>query len=240
MKKITYYKCETTDLLKAAIDLFLKIRNEKHKSLSEDEIMGINYSIILNTACIIEGKLEIILSSIVYFYEKVYMSVKFDKKYDSSLINGFYNNTIADLKNRVSKTTGINNYIGLIELLISDYKISPEMKELNESINVLFEFRNVLAHGRMIKAETETNMPYPDYVEKEIMEYFKGGYKKTEDYLFKNKLIDSKFLDIEKNDFYFSNIVADHFLKQSQKYLVVLMKSLPNDIRNFVNKDCKI
>lgn len=232
MIKIVHYKSETNGLLEASVKLFQKIRNEQYTKLSEDEIMGLNYNIVLNTACILEGKLESILSNIIHYYTKIYTKVDITDFYLRKTINSFFDNTISDLKSRVARTIGIRNYISLLGQLIPDYVISDEMKRLSEGVNVLFEFRNVLAHGRMISAETETSIPYPNYIEMETIEYFKGGYKNTEDYLIKNKLNTSKFIDSESVGTFFTNQVADHFLELSNKYLVALEKSLPEDFKH--------
>lgn len=235
MIKISYYKCETTNLLESALELFVRTRNGNHNSLSNDEVMGLNYNIIINSACILEGKLESILSNIIEYFQDVFMHIEIDSKHDHRIVYGFINKTISNFKTQASRTTGIKNYSVFIHNLVTDYTITEEMKELNEGIIVLFELRNVLAHGRMITAETRTNMPYPEYNELGVQEKFNGGYKKAEDYLLKKGIIGTKFLDSNGEQF-FQNCVADHFYEISQKYLTALISGLPNDIKSFIQK----
>jgi len=57
-----------------------------------------------------------------------------------------------------------------------------------------------------------------------------GGYKKAEEYLLKNKIINVKFADC-RNDIYFTNKVANHFWKLSHKFIDAIIKSLDADLK---------
>lgn len=66
----------------------------------------------------------------------------------------------------------------MLSTLIDNYTPTQEMKNLEEGIEVLFQLRNVLAHGRAIRFDVKTYMPYPTYEVENVEVDFKGGYKK--------------------------------------------------------------
>jgi uncharacterized protein YutE (UPF0331/DUF86 family) len=195
---------------------------ESRKIVRQKDIRtGINYTIILNTACCVEGILEYILKEILFQKSTMLQEVK------SKEFHQFYYSLEKEIHTRIAKTTGINNYNYLFKLLIG-----KELSKINiikpymEGINVLFEFRNVLAHGREIKFESFCI----DITNKEYYDSFIGGYKKAEDYLLKKKIINVKYANC-RNDIYFTNKVADHFWKLSYKFINAIIKSLDADLK---------
>jgi len=195
---------------------------ESRKAVKQkDTRIGINYAIILNTACCVEGILEYILKEILYQKYTLIHDVNSKKFYQ------FYNSLEKEIHDRIAKTTGIDNYNYLFKLLIGkELKKIDIVKPYMEGINVLFEFRNVLAHGREIKFESFCI----DITKNEHYDNFMGGYKKAEDYLLKKKIIKTEFADC-KNEVYFTNKVANHFWELSHKFINSIIKSLDADLK---------
>ena len=152
---------------------------ESRKTVRQKDIrIGINYTIILNTACCVEGILEYILKEILFQKNTMLQDVNSEKFYQ------FYYSLEKEVHDRIAKTTGIDNYNYLFKLLTGKELSKIDIIKLYmEGINVLFEFRNVLAHGREIKSESFCI----DVANKEFYNSFMGGYKKTEEYLLKKK-----------------------------------------------------
>jgi len=239
MQKIVHYISYTTDILESSIDLFIRIRKNNLSLEPNDERMGINYSIILNSACLLESKLEGLLMKLVYHYRNAKIKDNSANFRSSPDVNVFFNNMIDDMRSRVSRTTGINNYLDMFELLIDNFELSVKAKELVEGIKVLFQFRNILAHGRMFVAETITDMPYPKYEEENITEIFKGGYRQTDDYLAKKKIIDKSFFERGSIKDYFVDEVADFFYNLSLDFFSEIENSLPENLKycSSISKD---
>jgi len=113
--------------------------------------------------------------------------------------------------------------------LLTDQRISDNanVKSLWEGIQTLFQFRNVLAHGREISA----TMLSAYWIEEEWKELFSGGYKKAENYLLKNKLVDKRFVECDSTALYFNDNVADHFWELSKKIVHQISESLAEDVK---------
>jgi len=218
---------------------FLLVNRAKNKHNSSLNI-GINYSIIFYSACYLESVLEAGLKAILLHKRLIFQKVDIPDFNKRKTINQFYIELEDDIKDRISRATGIQNYDYLFKLLTGK-KISEinEIKSFWEGIQILFQFRNVLAHGREISASmTSTSISLVDkssLVVESWEEFYCGGYKNAEDYLLKKGLIKKKFVEEYFGNadgvLYFSDNVADHFWELAKDFILQLSKSLPEDVK---------
>lgn len=188
--------------------------------------VGLNFSITLNSACYVEGALEAGLKSLLAQRRKLYYSIEKSDFYTRKTTNQIFNKLSDDLEARIGRATGPTSYDDLFEILLSE-RISKfdAIQPLWEGIVVLFHFRNVIAHGREIAA----CLSYGWWTEGAWEENFSGGYKKTEDYLLKNKLIEKRFVEELSDAIYFTDEVADHFWKIANEFIKRISESLSGE-----------
>jgi hypothetical protein len=142
---------------------------------------GINTSVILLSACYVEGNLEHVLLRIAGDDEA--------------------------LRRRVSTTFGLAKYNDLFDEMAGARLTSLIKPAVWESVSVLFSFRNMLAHGRAVGYRIGFPPAVGGIWEDEIV----GSYEKIEEYLLKKSLINTRHLEEANNWHYFSDEVADHF-----------------------------
>jgi len=194
----------------------------KHSDISVK--IGLNFSIILNSACFVEGALKTGLKGLLLQRRNEFNKVSsFPKFYTRKTLNTLFNSIESELDRRISRSTGLSNYDELFNLLI-DQKLSGDdrIKPLWEGIQVLFQFRNVLAHGKEVSALAHSS----PQTQGEWLEDFCGGYKKAEEYLLKNKLLKKRYLDKGSEEIFFTNNIANHFYTLSQKFIRAISLSL--------------
>ncbi|MDF2544943.1 MAG: hypothetical protein K0S47_4661 [Herbinix sp.] len=210
------YSEEIYPYYKKEIEFLLKARNaEQDKELN----IPINLNIILACACYTEGFLESSLKNIVKSYREVFNSIDIEEFSKRKPMNIFFNSIEKDLNTRISQCMGIEKYDSLIQLLLNDsFRKDERMKPLIEPLIVLFQLRNVISHGREVNA-TE----YSSYKTNNLFEeYFYGGYKKAEEFLLKNKIIDKKFIESKDVSVFFSDQVADYFVTVTKDFTKIL------------------
>lgn len=168
---------------------------------------GINFSIILASACFIEGNFERILIK----------NINASGEHSVPL----YKRLIDDLRLRVAKTTGSEGYDEVFALVVGK-KASETIGEpaLWENIKTLFYFRNVIAHGRAVGYK----LYFPPGVGGFWEEEFSGGYKKVEDFLLKKGLLESRHIEDGSNWHYFADEVADFFWSAATSFVEKLNK----------------
>ena len=178
--------------------------------------IGINISIILHSACYIEGYLENEIKRLLDHRMSVLNKNDFKELYLRRIYNTFIRNLESDFESRISRTTGLEKFDSLIDIF--SFRSKPDkLTNFNnyEGIKVLFQLRNVLAHGRQVSAQRVsgywTNGSWEDE--------FLGGYRQAENYLIKIKLINKKFVEYKKIDHIFTNKVTDHFYSICKKFL---------------------
>lgn len=235
MIKQECFYCDNLDLLEETRKFMITSRSDTLDDIQK----GLNYSIILTSVLILEGKLERLLYAIVNYYDHIYVQnighidIKENasvSKYFRSFLNKVFDNT----KSQISKNTGISHYKAMLNMLIDGYAPTKEIKDLEEGIEVLFQLRNVLAHGRAIRFDIKTYMPYPTYEVENIEVDFKGGYKKAEDYLYKQGLLKQKCVESKEFHLLFSNDISDYFVNLQNKYINECYKSIPFVIDEFL------
>ena len=193
----------------------------------KDEVRaGINLVVILNTTCFVEGALESGMKGILRQKREAFSKVDIPELETRKTVNILFNNLEKDMEMRIGRTTGIQNYDSMFELLINS-KISQydNVKPLWEGMMVLFNFRNVLAHGREVSATLVNAWNYDE----EWKEFFSGGYSKAEKYLQKNELISGKFTESKLDNLYFEDKIADHFWNLSLDFLRKISESLKGE-----------
>lgn len=216
MKEITGRLLYTYEEFAKAIDILKKLRS----TLREEDVSCINAIIILLTACCIEGKLEeIALSSLeLSFLVNVDKNRKDSSKYIPLTKPHDYSellhNLSDDLQKRIFLSTGIDKFDELIKLITNKaFKEDSIIKQVLESIKVLFHFRNGLAHGKRIATFSVKNE------DKNTEEITLGTYKIVEDFLIKKNLIKNKIINLKSFDILFSNDVANFFLSEAEIFI---------------------
>lgn len=198
--------------------------NERKTTKNKDSLVAINLNIILCSACFLEGIFEDRGKMLLGYYRVIYNSIDLPLFEIRKPMNTFYNNLEEYLSANISQTTGIDKYNTFYKLLLDkSFKKDSYLSTMIEGISALFNLRNVIAHGRLIHAYN-VNAYYTNGTE----ENFVGGYKKTEEYLKKQKLIDKGFMKSHKSSIYFSNEIADHFYSLTKKFV----EGLDNFIRS--------
>lgn len=169
---------------------------------------GVNFSIILASACYVEGNFEHIL------LKSINASAAPAEPLQARLLE--------DLRSRVAKTTGSEGYNEVFQLVIG--RKASELigdAELWENIKTLFFFRNVIAHGRAVGYK----LFFPQGIGGFWEEEFAGGYKKVEDFLLKKKLLESRHIEEASSWHYFSDPVADFFWSAAASFVDKLKKA---------------
>ncbi len=213
-------------------------------NVSEEVRVGLNYNIIVDTAFILEAESEALIHSIVDQYEQIY--IKFyqpdltdcDAKLAANA-KTLLRSSFSMIKNYSSKKTGMEHYKTIFNILIPESDLTT-IKPFEEGIQVLYQFRNVIAHGRAIRFEERTYYAYPDYdneVKKEID--FMGGYKKVQDYLIKKGLLEQPITESLDYKSLFSDAICDHMIKVESDYYEALKKCVPFTLIDY-RDDCEI
>lgn len=188
------------------------MQNERYKTDDTDLNLGMNLNIILSNACYIEGVLEHKAKEIVMYRRMIYnKTIRPDFEIRKPM-NLYFNRIEEFLEIKISQCMGLEKYSEIYKLLLGKSFTEDNLaKQQIEGIQVLFQLRNVIAHGREIHA-------YEDISNNEPEETFMGGYKKAETFLIKNKLLNQKFIECEAPNIFLLmtfSIILPTFLKIS-------------------------
>lgn len=108
----------------------------------------------------------------------------------------------------------------------------------HEAVDVLFKFRNGIAHGRAIEYDTFANYQTSRYETE-----FSGSYEKVEAYLIKNGLLKKPLTRGGSGWDFFADAVADHFINLTAVYAKAVLHGLPRraaiPIRNLLKLSAK-
>jgi len=86
----------------------------------KDEVRaGINLVVILNTTCFVEGALESGMKGILRQKREAFSKVDIPELETRKTVNILFNNLEKDMEMRIGRTTGIQNYDSMFELLIN-------------------------------------------------------------------------------------------------------------------------
>lgn len=224
MAKYQVYSSEIYSLFKKNIDFLFENRD-----CQEELSCALNMNIILLTACYLEGLLERKAKCVLGYHRSIYKNISKPDLDFRRPMNFFYNRIASDLKRKISQTSGIDNYDSLFEVLLGkSIKKEEAIKPLIEPIKALFQLRNVIAHGREINAY-EVSAYWPNGSKEE---HFEGGYKKAEDLLIKNKLLDKKYIQQQDVSLFFTNKIADYFYNTVTEFI--------DQMDSFVNRNLEV
>lgn len=193
------------------------LRRYRDAGAPTEVVPGLNFSIILGSACLLEGVLEASLRALLELRRSTYSTLEIPDFETRRSMNTYYSRLEEDLDARIGRSLGAAGYDDLF-MLVAGERLS-QMKHVApcwESITTLFNFRNVLGHGRQISARRRAaRTEYPDEGGFHVLSWideFSGSYRVVESYLKKRKLLSSSFVDGSAPYLYLTNAVADHFL----------------------------
>lgn len=176
---------------------------KNQRKFNPNETFGINLTIILQSATLIEGYLYELLSG----------------ECEGPLYNkSMEDRLLIDLNNRLSKASWLN-YQELF-LLIIGKKLSDFIdKESWKAINILFQLRNLLTHGKSVELKFYSR----SQKEPEI----KGKYKTIYEYYKEVKIIDVKSDDFAPGAVGFvTSESADFFFRKSRNLMDILYEKI--------------
>lgn len=216
--------------IKTTLDYLVEKRGEPVPDLVKS---GLNFSIVLGSACYLEGVLETLLRALLDCRRADYSRIEIDDFDSRRAMNTYYNRLEEDLSDRLGRSVGASAYDKMFELLAGQ-RLSQlkDVAPLWEGVTVLFNFRNVLGHGREVWARQFTG----GSVEGGFREDFSGSYRVVEDYLRKKKLLDRRFVDAQSEYLFFSDPIADHFWALAKALPVAVASSLPDKEQNACRK----
>lgn len=188
-----------------AVDHLAALREETVPHLVR---AGINFVIILGAACYLEGVFETLLRALLECRRAIFSEVEIPDLQTRRSMNVFYGRLEDDLSNRIGRSVGAAGYNEMFDLLTGVHLSDLEkIKPTWEGITVLFNFRNVLGHGREVSARHFSGF----FIEGGEREEFSGSYRKVEDYLKKVGLLDRRFVEAHSEFVFLGNEIADHF-----------------------------
>lgn len=224
---IIIYENETIfQFYKEMID-YLVLQRE---TIESDRLrIAINMNIVLDCSCYLEGVLENRAKKILEYYDDLYRNVNIPDFEIRKPINTFFYALKDDCEQRISKCTGVDKYNEIFKLLfVNDLKSEPLIEKNMESIRVLGQLRNVIAHGREINAHIRVS----NLEEMTGEEMFIGGYRIAEDLLLKKGIISKRFIEQENVRELFSDNTADYFLKITNEFV--------EGLDNYINENKKV
>ena len=128
-----------------------------------------------------------------------------------------------ELSHNIVRAVGATGYDEIFTLLTGQ-RLSQlkKVKPFWESIAVLFNFRNVLGHGRQVSARHSVGGGVTGGFKGE----FYGSYKVVEDDLRKKRLLDGRFIDGRSEFPFLSAPIADHFWELAKALPEAILSSL--------------
>ena len=187
----------------------VEARDRDAHSLNDEVRAGINFSIILNSACFLEGALESGLIAVLESHRNG------DDPLSSRLSD--------EVKERVSWTTGYKKYDELFELVVGVAAHDlTEARVLWDGVKSLFTLRNVLAHGRAVSHK----LVFPSGKNARWREELTGNYKSVHGYLLQKQLIPKQIVPLDGDWFFLADSIADHFWNLATSFIVAVGNSL--------------
>ncbi len=202
---------QTWRCLPQTIQLLTDFRNSHQDKLNDDALAGLNFSIIVDSFCMLEGLLE---SGLAFVWEKKH-------KHSSN----------TQEKKNIRHASSLDRYDKLFRELTG--KSFPDMSKLApllEGLRMHFTLRNMLAHGRAVVFDFSHKNELPPNSWSEEFFRYESAFKKVESYLIKKRLLHHSIAEGARKYPYLSNPIADHFAVQSYEiYLAILASLDPND-----------
>lgn len=192
---------------------------------SESIRAGLNFCIILDAACYLEGIFESFLRAVLECRRAELNRVEIEDFETRRAVHGYYNRLEEDLSSQISRSVGAAGYAETFELLLGEsLNKLKDVAPVWEKITVLFHFRNVLGHGRRVFAQRFQ----PRRPEDGATEDFTGSYRAVENYLLKARLLDKRFMEAHSEYVFFSDAIADHFWELAKQVPEAVLRSLPD------------
>jgi hypothetical protein len=205
----------------AAMDYIAEGRKDHVPDLVKS---GLNFSILLGSACFVEGVLEALLREILNCRRVDYNRIpQVDDLATRGPVNSYYNRLEEELSRNIGRTLGSSGYDEMFALL-TGRRLSrlSKVEPFWEGVTILFNFRNVLGHGREVSAKHFQGGLTPGGFREE----FSGSYKKVEDYLHKKKLLARRFVEAHSEFLFLTTPIADHFWELARALPEAVMSSL--------------
>ena len=184
-----------------------------------------NFSIILDAACYLEGIFESFLRAILECRCSELRRVEIEDFETRRAVFGYYNRLEQDLSGQIGRSVGAAAYAETFELLFGEpLNKLKEIAPLWEPITVLFHFRNVLGHGRRVFAQRFR----PRRPEDGVTEDFTGSYRAVENYLLKARLLNKRLTEAHSEYVFLSDAIADHSWGLAKQVPEAMLRSLPD------------
>jgi hypothetical protein len=176
---------------------------------NNDTRAGINYMLVMASACYLEAVMERGLTEIIQTLPPSAHPT------DACLRR--------DLLSRIRQAQGINDYKELF-LLATGVPLHEleHVKTHWEGLQALFALRNVLAHGRAITAR----IVFPPDEAVPWSEEYEGNYRKVHEYLLKCRVLTAPVDPTSLEWFCLESEVADHFWTLTYNAVVYIGESL--------------
>jgi hypothetical protein len=200
---------------------------EQREELVPDLVKcGLNFSIVLGSACYVEGVLETLLRALLACRQTEFNRIEIEDFYSRRAMNTYYGRLEDELAHRIGRAVGASGYDEMFTLLTGQ-RLSQlkKVKPIWEGIAVLFNFRNVLGRGREVSARHFAGGAAPGG----FKEDFSGSYRVVEDYLRKKKLLARRFVEARSEYLFFSAPIADHFLQLAKALPEAVVSSLTGE-----------
>jgi hypothetical protein len=205
------------------------LSEKRAEQLSESVKAGLNFSIILGSACYLEGVFEALLRAIQSCRRTEFNRKDIDEFETRRAVNIYFNRLEEDISERIGRSTGAAAYDEMFGLLFGEPASGlREVAPLWEGVTVLFNFRNVLGHGRRVFARQFRGSTVPGGFREE----FRGSYNVVEGYLLKRGLTNKKFVDARSEYAFLTDVIADHFWHLAKQMPSAISASLPQTEQN--------
>ena len=202
------------------MDHLAKQRKEQLPDLVKS---GMNFSIVLGSACYVEGVLEALLRELLACRRAEFNNIDIDDLDSRRAMNTYYERIEDELSRNIGRTLGSSGYDEMFALLAGrQLSRLSKVQPLWEGITVLFNFRNVLGHGREVSARHFEGGAIPGGFREE----FSGSYRTVEDYLRKKKLLARRFVEAHSEYLFLSTPIADHFCELARTLPEAVVSSL--------------
>ena len=224
MATYIFYREQVLEYYKELVEFSLTSRSNTENTHIKN---ALNLNIILSSACYVEGYMEKTAKCALGYFRLVYNAVNIPEFELRKPMNKYFTRIEADIYQRISQGTGIDNYDKLFNLLLGkSFKQQDSFKPLLESIQVLFQLRNVLAHAKEISSYEVSAYWNNNTFE----ENFWGGYKKAENFLIKKGILEDKIIKMPRVERFFIDPVADYFYNISQQFIQQLQFFVESNI----------
>lgn len=139
MATYIFYREQVLEYYKELVEFSLTSRSNTENTHIKN---ALNLNIILSSACYVEGYMEKTAKCALGYFRLVYNAVNIPEFELRKPMNKYFTRIEADIYQRISQGTGIDNYDKLFNLLLGkSFKQQDSFKPLLESIQVLFQFK---------------------------------------------------------------------------------------------------